>query len=90
MKQTIEELRNHYKGRNFKNSNTVFFSEDESVCKYSTKTTTKMVFSTDTLDREKFIELLGTMKASGATSMIVYCEYATYHSSKAEIIINRD
>jgi len=72
-----------------KKQNVKFFDHEELVCSYKTKTMTKAVFMTDILDRKTFKGFIDIKNTLNADKIVVYCNYAYYHSDHLEIILNR-
>lgn len=92
MQQTREQLLSHYSKLSEKPKNgIVILDQDELLCSYQTKTTTKLVFMTQELDRETFKRYCIIKNELNADKIVVYCETATYDSpGTLEIILNSD
>lgn len=84
---TKTEIAEQYRKR--KNQDVKFFDHEELVCSYKTKTMTKAVFMTDILDRKTFKSFIEIKNTLNADKLVVYCNYAYYHSDTLEIILNR-
>lgn len=92
MKQTREQILAHYTKLSEQPKNGIaILDQDELICSKQTKTTTKLVFITQKLDRETFKRFVRIMNKLEANKIVVYCETATYESpSTVEILLNRE